>query len=72
MRIIERTSPITKSVTYVVQDNAWNGAGAYQNGLGIVYPKPYQDIREFPSFEAAKAFAFQYENNLQPGERIVG
>lgn len=71
MRIIERTNPINQSVLYVVQDDGWSGAIAYQNGLGNFYGKPYQDIKSFATLQEAKDFAYQYQNNLQPGERIV-
>lgn len=74
MRIIERKLPVNGSLVYVVQDESWSGAAAYQNSLlgqGQVYGKRYQDIKSFGTLEEAKAFAFQYVNNLQPGERIV-
>ena len=75
MRIIERKLAVNNSIVYVVQDDSWNGAAAYQNtllGQGQVYGKRYQDIKSFGTLEAAKEFAFQYQNSLQPGERIVG
>jgi hypothetical protein len=75
MRIIERKLPVNGSIVYVVQDEGWSGASAYQNSLlgqGQVYGKRYQDIKSFGTLEEAKAFSFQYVNNLQPGERIVG
>lgn len=72
MRIIERTNPINQSVLYVVQDDSWNGAAAYQNSFkGSFYGKPYQDIKAFQTLQEARDFAYQYKNNLAPGERIV-
>ena len=74
MRIIKRKNMLNEGVVYVVQDEAWNGAAAYQNSLipKAVYGKSYQDIRTFLNLEAAKDFAYKYVNNLQPGEEIVG
>ena len=75
MRIIERKLAVNNSIVYVVQDDGWNGASAFQNSIldnGGVYKKRFYDIKSFGTLEAAKAFAFQYENSLQPGERIVG
>jgi hypothetical protein len=74
MRIIERTDFKTHVRVFVVQDESWNGAGAYQNSLlpnGQVFGKRYQDIKSFATLQEAKDFAYQYHNNLAPGERIV-
>ena len=72
MRIIKRTNQFGTS--YVVQDEAWNGAAAYQNSLipKAHFGKAYQDIKSFGSLDSAKQFAHYYVNNLQPGEEIVG
>ena len=74
MRIIKRKNMLGEGVVYVVQDEAWNGAAAYQNSLlpQRVFGKSFQDIRHFLTLAEAKAFAHQYVNNLQPGEEIVG
>ena len=72
MRIIKRTNQL--GVIYVVQDDAWNGAAAYQNALlpQRAFGKSFQDIRTFLSLKEAQTFAHQYVNNLSPGEEIVG
>ena len=72
MRIIKRTNQF--GTTYVVQDEAWNGAAAYQNSLSPTakFGKQYSDIKSFDTHKAAQQFAYYYENNLQPGEEIVG
>jgi len=74
MRIIERTNTLNQSVLYVVQDDSWNGATAYQNAYNPskIFGKAYEDIASFQSLEDAKVFAHRYENNLNVGERIVG
>lgn len=75
MRIIERKLPANGSIVYVVQEEGWSGDNTYQNillGEGNIYGKRYHDIKSFGTLEAAKDFAFQYQNSLQPGERIVG
>ena len=74
MRIIERTNPINKSVLYVVQSETWgNKYNMIGNAVADYKPrKEYADIQAFATLEQAKAFLFQYENNLKPGERIVG
>jgi len=75
MRIIKRTSAFDQSLTFIVQEESWNGASAYQNSLlptTKIFGKVYQDIRGFRTLEEARAFAHQYVNNLQPGEEIVG
>ena len=74
MRIIKRVNPVNQSVLFVVQDESWNGAAAFQNHINAVSSysrKPYQDIKSFATLQDAKDFAHQYKNNLQPGEEVV-
>ena len=74
MRIIKRVNPVNQSVLFVVQDESWNGATAYQNSIQAALGhsrKPYQDIKTFVTLQDARNFAHQYKNNLQPGEEVV-
>jgi hypothetical protein len=73
MRIIERKNQINSSILYVVQAETWGNKYSMLNPQVADYAprKEFTDIRAFATLEEAKAFLFQYENNLKPGERIV-
>ena len=74
MRIIERKNLINSSILFVVQAETWgNKYNTLGGGLADYAPrKEFADIKAFATLEEAKSFLFQYENNLKPGERIVG